>query len=281
MSDRQTAGIASPLLFAAITLLHMVMAGVPQVAIAQPSDEELAKKLANPIAALISVPFEFNYNRGFGTEDGEQLLLNIQPVVPMTLNEDWNVISRTIMPVIWQDDIAGRSGQQIGLGDTLQSFFFSPSEATETGLGNLTWGIGPVIAIPTGMDDLLGSGKLGLGPTAVALIQSGPWTYGALTNHVWSVAGEGGRDDVSSTFIQPFLAYTTPTAWTYLIQTESTYDWKDDQWSVPINASISKLTAIGSQKVQFQLAGRYWAETPSGGPDDFGVSFKVTFLFPK
>lgn len=108
---------------------------------------------------------------------------------------------------------------------------------------NLTWGVDSAIAIPSGTDDLLGSGKLGLGPTGVALIQSDPWTF--------------------------------------LVQTESTYDWQTEQWAVPINASIFKIVVIGSQKVQLQVGGRYWAESPRGGPDDFGNTLKITFLFPR
>jgi hypothetical protein len=145
----------------------------------------------------------------------------------------------------------------------------------------LTWGAGPAIAIPTATDDLLGSDKLGLGPTGVVLIQTGPWTYGMLTNHIWSVAGDSDREDISASFFQPFLAYTTPAAWTLVLQTESTFDWKTEQWSVPINALLGKVTRIGSQRVQFQGGVRYWANSPPGGPDDFGASFKITFLFPK
>ena len=131
-----------------IALVLGVVLGAGNAA-GQQSSEELAKALANPIAALISVPFDFNYNGGYGTEDGDQLLVNIQPVVPISLSEDWNLISRTILPVIWQNDIAGNSGSQGGLGDTLQSFFFSPAAVLDTGLGNLTWGVGPALAIPT------------------------------------------------------------------------------------------------------------------------------------
>ena len=113
------------------------------------------------------------------------------------------------------------------------------------------------------------------------MIQTGPWTYGALSNHLWSVAGKDSRDDVSATFIQPFLVYTTPTAWSFILQTESLYDWKTEEWAVPINVFVSKLTTIGNQKVQFQVGGRYWAESASAGPDGFGASFKLTFLFPR
>jgi hypothetical protein len=136
------------------------------------------------------------------------------------------------------------------------------------------------LLLPTATDDVLGSGKFGLGPTAVLLKQDGPWTYGILANHIWSVAGDSDRADVSSTFLQPFLTYTTATKTTFGINTESTYDWEADEWTVPINVFVSQLLRIGGQPISLTLGGRYYAERPSGGPD-WGLRFVVTFLFPK
>lgn len=245
---------------------------------AQDSSADLAKKLSNPIASLISVPFQFNHDHGYGPLDGDKSALNIQPVVPISLNEDWNLISRTILPVVWQDDIAGPSGSQFGLGDTVQSFFLSPAKPTESGI---VWGAGPVFLIPTATDDLLGGEKWGAGPTVVALKQDGPWTYGVLANHIWSFSGNDDRNDISNTFLQPFLSYTTPDAWTFGLNTESTYDWKAKEWSVPINLTISKLVKIDDQPISLTAGVRYWATAPDNGPEGLGVRLGLTFLFPK
>lgn len=248
------------------------------VSVAYPQDADLAKQLSNPVASLISVPFQFNYDRGYGPEDGHKSVLNIQPVVPISLNEDWNVISRTIIPVIWQDDVAGDSGSQFGLGDVLQSFFFSPKQPTA---GGLIWGVGPAFLLPTATDPLLGGEKFGLGPTAVLLKQDGGFTYGGLVNHIWSVAGDRSRADISSTFLQPFVSYTTPDAWTFTFNTESSYDWKNDEWAVPVNFSVAKLVKLGEQPVSFQVGARYWASSPDNGAEGWAFRAGVTLLFPK
>jgi len=245
------------------------------------ADVELAKKLANPIASLVSVPIQFNYDSGYGPANGDKAFVNVQPVIPLDLSPDLSLVTRTILPIALQNNISGNSGTQFGLGDTLQSFFLVP-QSQKTALGSLTYGGGPVVNWPTSTDRLLGSGILGMGPTGVFLFQDSGWTYGALANHVWGVAETRGRTpNLNNTFLQPFVSYTTADAWTFGINTESSYNWTARKWSVPINWTVAKLTAIGSQRVQFQAGLRYWAHSASGGPDGVGARFAVTFLFPK
>jgi hypothetical protein len=242
--------------------------------------EELAKKLSNPVASLISVPLQSNFDFKIGPDDdGWRYQLNLQPVIPISIADDWNVISRTIMPLVYQNDIFPGAGDQFGLGDITQSLFFSPKAPSS--FGGLIWGAGPVFLIPTATDDLLGSEKFGIGPTLVVLKQAGPWTIGILANHIWSVAGDDDRADISSTFLQPFVSYTTKDAWTFTLNTESSYDWKGEQWSVPVNAQVSKLVRLGKQPVSIGAGVRYWAESPESGPEGFGGRLIIAFLFPK
>lgn len=237
---------------------------------------ELAKKLSNPVASLISVPFQFNYDEGFGPKDAYRLTLNVQPVIPITLNEEWNLIVRTIVPIVYEDSIAMGIDSQFGLGDTTQSFFFSPKEPTSGWI----WAVGPVFLWPTATDDMLGSEKWGAGPTGLLLKQEHGWTYGILANHIWSYAGDDNRTAVNATFLQPFLSHTWPTATTLGINTESTYDWTSSQWTVPINLFVNQVVRFGKLPVQFSVGPRYYAASPDGGPE-WGARFTVTFLFPK
>ena len=241
--------------------------------------QQLAQQLSNPISSLISVPFQLNYDRDIGaTDDGDRFTLNVQPVIPISLNSEWNLISRTILPLIHQSDIAPGSGTQTGTGDIVQSLFFSPVAPTA---GGWIWGAGPAFLIPTGSDDLLTADKWAAGPTAVVLKQQGPWTYGALANHLWSFAGDDSRSDISNTFLQPFLAYNTPSAITYTINTESTYNWKDSRWTIPVFLGITKVTRIGNQAVQFGGGIRYYFDSPTSGPEGLALRFNFVMLFPK
>ena len=243
---------------------------------------ELAKKLQNPVASLISVPIQNNWDFGIGPADAMKYTANIQPVVPLSISKDWNLIIRTIMPVIYAeatvDDSAAPSRvskDHYGLGDITQSFFFSPKAP----VGGWILAAGPVAYWPTATDSVLGAGKWGAGPTALALRQQDGWTYGALANHIWSYAGWGDKN-VSATFIQPFVSFTTKKYTTFGVNTESTYDWETDQWTVPLNFTVQQLVKIGKQPIAFQLGYRYYAEKPEHGPD-WGLRFAVTFLFPK
>src|SRR6185369_11501109 len=250
---------------------------LPAIAHAQASNEELAKQLNNPVAGLISVPFQFNYDEGFGPDDGAHYTLNIQPVMPVHVTPDSNLIIRTILPVIYREWTSPTTGSAQGLGDTTQSFFFSPSSPKN----GVTWGIGPAFLWPTGESEL-GSKKWGAGPTAIVLKQQGGFTYGVLANHIWSYAdlGDNHRPGVSSTFIQPFLSWTGRSATTLGINTESTYNWKSKAWTIPVNMSISHLYNFGGQLVSLGGTVKVYAAREEGGPE-WGARFIATFLFPR
>jgi hypothetical protein len=243
------------------------------------SEEDLAKKLANPVASLISIPIQANYDENLGpNEKGQVWRTNIQPVIPFTLNDEWNLISRTIFPIVDQHDVPMQGFHANGIGDTVQSLFLSPKAPTSNGV---IWGVGPVFLLPTASDDALGTEKWGAGPTAVALKQNGPWTYGALANHIESFAGERGRPYVSASLLQPFVSYITKTKTTFGLNLESTYDWRNDQWSVPINFTVQQLLKVGKLPVQLGVGVRYWAESSDNGPEDWGARLQLTFLLPK
>jgi len=239
------------------------------------SASDLAIQLSNPVADLISVPLQSNFDFGPGDgSDGFRYTLNVQPVVPFALSEEWNLITRTIVPIIHQEDVIG-DGSETGLGDVLASQFFSPRRA-----GPWIWGVGPVFLLPTATESELGSEKWGAGPTGVVLRQDGPWTFGILANHVWSFAGDDDRAEVNQTFLQPFATYTFPSGFGFVLNTESTYDWRAEEWTVPIFAGVTQVLHVGKLPISLQLGGRAWTDGGDTAPD-WGIRFNVVFLFPE
>jgi hypothetical protein len=245
-------------------------------------ESDLAQKLQNPVAALISVPIQNNWDFGIGPAHAMKYTANIQPVVPISISENWNLIIRTILPVIYAEAVddrffapANARQSHSGLGDTTQSFFFSPKQP----VGGWILGAGPVGYYPTATESQLGGGKWGGGPTVVALQQKNGFTYGLLANQIWSFAGQQDRQNINSTFLQPFLSYTTKKYTTFSINTETTYNWQTEEATVPMNFGVQQLIKIGKQPIALQAGYRYYIEKPDGGPD-WGLRFTITFLFP-
>lgn len=260
-----------------VPALVMTAAGVATEASAQSNSDQLAKELSNPVANLISVPFQFNAAFGGGPEDdGEWYTLNIQPVIPISIAPDWNLIVRTIVPVTGREEVLAPDTSEWGFGNVLQSFFFSPKAPTA---GGLIWGIGPAFNYPTSTDPLFGPGKWGAGPTAVALIQKGKVTAGVLANQIWSFEDSDDAEGINNAFIQPFFSYSLGKGLMFNTNIQATYDWVDDTWNAPLNVGFSQVFHVGKQAMSFQLAGTYYLAKPDAGPD-WGVQSTLTFLFP-
>ena len=237
----------------------------------------------NPIASLISVPFQNNFYFGVGELDNTQYVLNFQPVIPIKLNDDWNLIFRPITPIIDKPKLFDGDSDEFGLGDINPQLFFVPSKPVETGLGSMTWGVGPAFVLPTATDDSLGTGKWSAGPAAVAFFANAPWTYGALVSNVWSVAGDSDREDVNQLAVQPFLNYNLAEGWSFGTAPVITANWNaasGDVWTVPLGGGVSKLFTVRKQPVKASLNGYYNVVAPDLGPD-WQLQFQVIFLFPR
>lgn len=239
-----------------------------------PSVAELSKKLANPAAALISVPFQNNFDFNVGPFEGFRYGLNLQPVIPFSIGEKWNVISRAIVPFVSQSDVTWKGNSETGLGDTTLSFYFSPKEAKN----GIVWGIGPVLVVPTATDDVLGFDKWGAGPNALLVKLQGPMTYGAILNHTWSYAGSG-MTDINATFFQPFFTYSNKMGGSFTLASENTQSWDNEIFGGFVGAYYAQIIPFGTQLVQFALGPKVFYGNNPFNPD-WGIRFNVTLLFP-
>jgi len=268
-----------PVFIAAIATALGVAASLPAQAQEKLSAEQLAKLAQNPIANLISVPFQNDTNFNYGPRDGTQNVLNIQPVIPISLGKDWNLITRTILPVITQPAFNANESTTTGLGDLQLSGFLSPASAE-----GVIWGAGAIMQAPTHGSDRLGNDRWGLGPTFVALrLEKGsPWVYGALVNNVWSVGG--GTDAKYNNFLlQPFLNYNLPGGLYLNSAPIITANWEADssqRWTVPLGGGVGKIFHFGRLPVNMQLGAYYNVVTPDNGPD-WQLRFQIQFMFPK
>lgn len=263
------------------SIIFLLVVGMTNLSFAQDDEqnaaEELAKKLANPIASLISLPFQNNTDLGIGEFNGSRNTLNIQPVIPFNLTENLNLITRWVQPVISQYNITGEGNTEFGLGDAVVSTFISPSNSK----GGLTWGAGPVFLVPVGTNDFLTTKKFGIGPTAVALYQTNGMTIGGLVNQIWSVAGDEDRGAVNQLFFQPFFTYNWKSGAGIGGNFEITQNWEGSTTNVWFNPNISGLTSLGKQKTQFSIGPRFNLAAPDGQKADIGIRAVVVFLFPK
>mgnify|MGYP003585253685 FL=1 len=264
--------------FAIASVASALLAGTS--AQAEMSADELAKLAQNPVGNLISVPFQNNTNLNYGPQKGTQNILNIQPVIPISVNRDWNIITRTIVPVIWMPAMGPGIDSLNGVGDTVVTAFLSPANP-----GKWIWGLGPVVQIPTNSNSELGNKNWGLGPSAVVLHldHGSPWVYGALFNNVWSVSSSREGGSYNNFLLQPFINYNFAGGLYVTSAPIITADWKADsnqRWTVPMGGGVGKIFHLGKLPVNAQLSAYYNIVRPDNGPN-WQIRAQAQFMFPK
>lgn len=239
---------------------------------------DLQKAVQNPVASLISVPVQSSTNFGIGPYDRTQEVLNIQPVIPVHITSNWNLITRIIQPIISQPYPSQPTGGEFGFGDMNPTFFLSPFKP-----GKVIWGAGPAFVIPTATNDILGQGKFSIGPSFVALTQPGHWTLGALVNNVWSVAGSGSRPVVNQMLLQYFINYNMKKGWYLSVSPILTANWRassSNVWTVPFGGGVGRIMKLGFQPVNL-TAQFYGNAVYPTGTSPWGMRLQIAFLFPK
>ena len=248
-------------------------------ALLQAAEGDLAKMTQNPVSDLISVPFQFNFNFNYGPDNDVQSILNIQPVIPIHLNEEWNLVTRTIIPVIdqpWPES-------KFGLGDVNMSLFFSPAKLKPVAEGGLFWGVGPILGFPTATGSVLGSDKWTVGPAAVLGYLGKTWVFGGLANNLWSYAGGNDRPSVNFLTFQPFINYNLPDAWYLSFSPIITADWQADynqRWTVPLGGAVGKIFRIGNVPFNGLLGAYYNVVRPDVTGPEWQIRFQIALLLP-
>lgn len=242
---------------------------------------DLAKAAQNPIASLISVPFQNNTNFGIGPHNRTQNVLNIQPVIPFNLSKDWLLVTRWILPLVYQPDVLESSGGRFGLGDFNPTFFIVPSSRI-TGLPkNLLVGFGPTVQVPTATSSRLGAQKWGLGPAAVVVYTPGKWVVGGLVSNLWSLGD--GSEATNQLLIQPFINYNLSDGWYLTTSPIITANWNatpSERWVVPIGGGVGKIFRLGKLPINASLQAYYNTVETTVGPD-WTLRFQIQLLFPK
>ena len=267
--------MTSKMISIALLVLMLVIARVGHGQ--ETSDDDLAKAAQNPLASMISLPFQNNTNFGIGPDDDTQNILNIQPVWPFSLGEDWNFVTRTIIPVISQPGVAPGTSRTNGIGDITLTGWVSPKET-----GKWIWGVGGALVLPTATDDALGNDRWSVGPSVVVLTMPGKWVIGSLVSNVWSVGGSG-EQDVNFFSWQYFINYNLDNGWYLTSAPIITANWEADSkntWTVPFGGGVGKIFRIGKQPLNAQVSAYYNVEKPDSGAD-WQLRLQLQMMFPK